>query len=152
MAVAKGRDDVVLVHLDHRLVRMCLRLLRAEVWAQTGVRKLHRIDVRGLPKDRLDDIAIVVISRLVVTGGHHHRLHEELTAAGGYLKDGAFIREARVKTVESWLDDAMSIPTNERLWEGLRRRYDKHIDAIAQMAEARSARAFANTRKYFGSA
>ena len=31
--VAKGRDDVVLAHLNHRLVQMCLRLLRAEVWA-----------------------------------------------------------------------------------------------------------------------
>jgi superfamily II DNA or RNA helicase len=47
--VAKGRDDVVLVHLNHRLVQMCLRLMRAEVWAQSDVKKLHRIDVRTLP-------------------------------------------------------------------------------------------------------
>lgn len=34
---AKGRDDVVLVHLNHQLVQMCLRLLRAEVWSgETG--------------------------------------------------------------------------------------------------------------------
>ena len=31
-ASAKGKDDVVLVHLNHRLVQMSLRLLRAEVW------------------------------------------------------------------------------------------------------------------------
>ena len=37
--VAKGRDDVVLVHLNHRLVQMCLRLMRAEVWAQSDVKK-----------------------------------------------------------------------------------------------------------------
>ncbi len=30
-ALAKGREDVVLVHLNHRLVQMSLRLLRAEV-------------------------------------------------------------------------------------------------------------------------
>ncbi|MCV5264485.1 hypothetical protein OFC55_43180, partial [Escherichia coli] len=29
--VARGRDDVVLVHLNHPLVQMSLRLLRAEV-------------------------------------------------------------------------------------------------------------------------
>ncbi|MDO2366846.1 hypothetical protein Q2475_29475, partial [Escherichia coli] len=29
--VAKGRDDLVLIHLNHRLVQMCLRLLRAQV-------------------------------------------------------------------------------------------------------------------------
>src|SRR5690606_33651669 len=40
-AVASGRDDVVLVHLNHRLVQMCLRLLRAEIWARDDVKKLH---------------------------------------------------------------------------------------------------------------
>jgi hypothetical protein len=28
--VAKGREDVVLVHLNRRLVQMCLRLMRAD--------------------------------------------------------------------------------------------------------------------------
>ena len=37
-ALAKGREDVVLVHLNHRLVQMSLRLLRAEVWSQEGRR------------------------------------------------------------------------------------------------------------------
>ena len=32
----KGREDVVLVHLNHRLVQMSLRLLRAEVWSERG--------------------------------------------------------------------------------------------------------------------
>ena len=50
--VAKGRDDVVLVHLNHRLVQMCLRLLRAEVWAQDDVKKLHRVTVRSVPDAR----------------------------------------------------------------------------------------------------
>ena len=36
---ADGRDDVVLAHLNHRLVQMCLRLLRAEVWAPTDRKK-----------------------------------------------------------------------------------------------------------------
>jgi hypothetical protein len=77
--VAKGREDVVLVHLNHRLVQMCLRLMRAEVWAQSDVKKLHRVDVRSLPSAELDELAVAVVSRLIVTGGKHHRLHEELT-------------------------------------------------------------------------
>lgn len=32
-ASAQGRDDVVLAHLNHRLVAMSLRLLRAEIWS-----------------------------------------------------------------------------------------------------------------------
>jgi SNF2 family DNA or RNA helicase len=40
---AQGRDDVVLVHLNHRLVRMALHLLRAEIWSSEDRRKLHRV-------------------------------------------------------------------------------------------------------------
>lgn len=77
--VANGRDDLVLIHLNHRLVQMCLGLLRAEVWAQEDNKRLHRVTVRTLPDDRLEAPAVVVVSRLVITGGNHHRLHEELT-------------------------------------------------------------------------
>jgi hypothetical protein len=136
--VARGRDDVVLVHLNHRLVQMCLRLMRAEVWAQSDVKRLHRIDVRSLPTGVLEDIAVVVISRLVVTGGKHHRLHEELTVAGGYLKDITFNREARVTHVSEWVDKAVSIPMSEWLLEGLRKRFEKHDEAILLAVEARS--------------
>jgi superfamily II DNA or RNA helicase len=136
--VAKGRDDVVLVHLNHRLVQMCLRLLRAEVWAQSDVKKLHRVDVRALPQGAIDDIAVAVISRLVVTGGNHHRLHEELTIAGGYLKDSGFTREARVTQVAEWLDKAFSIEMGERLFEGLKRRFEKSEQSLLQAVEARS--------------
>ncbi|MGO9267970.1 MAG: DISARM system SNF2-like helicase DrmD [Candidatus Binataceae bacterium] len=137
--VAKGReDDVVLVHLNHRLVQMCLRLMRAEVWAQSDVKKLHRVDVRCLPNSELDDLAVAVVSRLVITGGKHHRLHEELTVAGGYMKDTSFSREARVTQVNSWLETATPIQANERLFEGLKRRFEKHQDSILQALEARS--------------
>jgi hypothetical protein len=136
--VAKGRDDVVLIHLNHRLVQMCLRLMRAEVWAQSDVKKLHRVDVRSLPASELDELAVAVISRLVITGGKHHRLHEELTIAGGYMKDAAFAREARVTQVNAWMDRATSVEAGERLFEGLKRRFDKHRDSILQSLEARS--------------
>jgi superfamily II DNA or RNA helicase len=137
-AVAKGRDDVVLVHLNHRLVQMCLRLMRAEVWAQSDVKKLHRVDVRTLPSSELDEIAVAVISRLVITGGKHHRLHEELTVAGGYVKDSSFSREARITHVNGWLDKASSIEADDRLLERLRGHFEKHQDSILQSLEGRS--------------
>ncbi|MEV6981671.1 DISARM system SNF2-like helicase DrmD [Sphaerisporangium sp. NPDC051017] len=31
-----GRSDIVLLHLGHRLVQMCMRLLRAELWANAA--------------------------------------------------------------------------------------------------------------------
>ena len=83
------------------------------------VKKLHRVDVRQLAVHELDDLAVVVVSRLVVTGGKHHRLHEELTVAGGYLKDASFSRETRVTQVNQWLDEASLRSRSERLFEGL---------------------------------
>lgn len=136
--VATGRDDVVLVHLNHRLVQMCLRLLRAEVWAQDDVKKLHRVTVRCVPDELIDGPAVVVISRLVVTGGNHHRLHEELTAAGGYLGDKFFRREEGVTKVQQWLDKAEPIKATESLFDATRVRFERAQSSILQTIEARS--------------
>ena len=137
-AVANGRDDVVLVHLNHRLVQMCLRLLRAEVWAQDDVKKLHRVTVRTLPDDSIDGLAVVVVSRLVVTGGNHHRLHEELTVSGGYLRDQNFRREESVTRIQQWLDQAQPLNAPAGLFDALRTRFSRSQDAILQTVDARS--------------
>ena len=91
-AHGKPRDDVVLAHLNHRLVQMCLRLLRAEVWSQEGSKRLHRITARVVPDNVLAAPAIVAHARLVVIGGDCHRLHEEIITAGGFIREGRFSR------------------------------------------------------------
>jgi len=136
--VAKGRDDVVLIHLNHRLVQMSLRLLRAEIWARDDVKKLHRVTVRTLPDAQIDGPAVVVISRLVITGGNHHRLHEELTEAGGYLRDSGFKREDRVTLIRRWLDDSRPATLSDALFDALRTRFEKHQNSILSAVEARS--------------
>jgi superfamily II DNA or RNA helicase len=137
-SVAKGRDDVVLVHLNHRLVQMCLRLLRAEIWAQDDVKKLHRVTVRSVRDDLIDAPAIAVISRLVITGGNHHRLHEELTVCGGYLRDQNFRREESVTRIQQWLDEAESLTASDSLFDALRTRFERAQIAILQTVDARS--------------
>lgn len=137
-AVASGRDDVVLVHLNHRLVQMCLRLLRAEIWAQDDVKKLHRVTVRTVPDAQIEAPAVVVVSRLVVTGGNHHRLHEELTVSGGYLRDQVFRREEGVTRVQQWLDEAKPITAAPTLFDALRTRFDRQQEAILKAVDARS--------------
>ncbi len=136
--VAKGRDDVVLVHLNHPLVQMSVRLLRAEVWARDDVKKLHRVSVRTLPDARLDGPAVVVVSRLVITGGNHHRLHEELTEAGGFLRDGNFKREDRVTELRGWLQASASGAIPAPLFDALRARFQKHTEAILGTVGSRS--------------
>jgi superfamily II DNA or RNA helicase len=136
--VAKGRDDVVLVHLNHRLVQMSLRLLRAEIWARDDVKKLHRVTVRSLPDGRIEGPAVVVMSRLVVTGGNHHRLHEELTEAGGYLRDAVFRREERVTEIRRWLEESQPVALSDATFGALRTRFDKQRDSVLAAVEARS--------------
>jgi superfamily II DNA or RNA helicase len=136
--VAKGRDDVVLVHLNHPLVQMSVRLLRAEVWARDDVKKLHRATVRTLPDARLDGPAVAVVSRLVITGGNHHRLHEELTEAGGFLRDGNFKREDRVTELRGWLEASASGAIPDSLFDALRTRFQKHTEAILGAVASRS--------------
>jgi len=136
--IAKGRDDVVLVHLNHPLVQMSLRLLRAEVWARDDVKKLNRATVRTLPDAILEGPAVAVLSRLVVTGGNHHRLHEELTEAGGYLRDASFKREDRVTVVRDWLDSSRPGEVPVSLFDALRTRFEKHTDAVLAAVDSRS--------------
>ena len=137
-AVARGRDDVVLVHLNHPLVQMSLRLLRAEVWARHDVKKLNRVTVRTLPDTILDGPAVVVVSRLVITGGNHHRLHEELTEAGGYLRDASFKREDRVTELRAWIDASTPGAIPDALFDALRTRFQKHADVLLNAVGARS--------------
>lgn len=136
--VAENRDDVVLVHMNHRLVQMCLRLMRAEVWATDDVKRLHRVDVRSLPNDVLATPAAVVVSRLVITGGNHHRLHEELTVSGGYLRDNGYAREARVTQINEWLDRAQPLASKAPAFSQMARRFRNHEDSVLQTVEARS--------------
>ena len=98
--VAAGRDDVVLAHLNHRLVQRCLRLLRAEVWAPTDRQKIHRVTVRTVPRAALRAPAVLAHARLTVASSDSHRLHEELIAAGGVILDGRLERWNVTQTAE----------------------------------------------------
>ena len=91
-ALAEGRDDVVLCHLNHRLVQMCVRLLRAEVWSQGLTQKLNRFTSRLVPDTALQTPAVVVHGRLLVLGGDSQRVHEEIILAGGFIREGRFAR------------------------------------------------------------
>jgi superfamily II DNA or RNA helicase len=89
---ARGHDDVVLAHLEHRLVQMCLRLLRAEVWAPDAARKLHRVSARVATDGDLRHPVLLLHARLVVLGGDNVRLHEEVISAGLSVEQGALVR------------------------------------------------------------
>jgi hypothetical protein len=134
--VAKGRDDVVLVHLNHRLVQMCLRLLRSRVWENDD--KLHRVTVRSVSSSQLSGIVAIVASRLVIVGGTHNRLHEEITYSGGYLKDNGYNRERGVNQISDWLAHSKPAQISQQTKDALKTRFSNQTSAIYQTVEARS--------------
>ncbi len=88
-AVAANRDDLVLAHLNHPLVAMATRLLRAEVW---GLGHLARAASLLVNDKRLTAPVLAAYSRLVLVGADGQRLHEELFPAGGWLRGASFAR------------------------------------------------------------
>jgi superfamily II DNA or RNA helicase len=126
---AADRTDVVLLHLGHRLVQMCLRLLRAELWSGTTAagqqRRLSRVTARIVPGDLLRTPAVAGHIRVVVTGTEGTRLHEEVVVAGGTIEAGRLVRTTE-EDLKSWLtaasEDLPPVQVRDRLtklWPGL---------------------------------
>jgi len=85
------REDVVLAHLGHPLVAMSTRLLRAAVWgAEHG--GLHRVAACVSSDPVLESPVLAAFSRLVLVGADGARLHEEVFATAGWLRDDRFER------------------------------------------------------------
>ena len=136
--LAKGRDDVVLAHLNHHLVQMCLRLLRAEVWAFDDRKSLHRVAVRLAQPNTIEHPVALVWSRLVITGGNHHLIHEELTLSGGELKNGGYNRITQISKLEEHLSQATFCTPSNEVFENLSSQFAKVEDSIVATVESRS--------------
>lgn len=134
---AHGRDDVVLAHLNHRLVQMCLRLLRAEVWSTENRKNLHRVTARVVTsKAGIETPAVVAYGRLVILGSDQQRLHEEVITAGGVLKEGRFSRLG-VMQLQAALRAIASGSVPEAMQQKLAEMWDKYADPLMQALEVR---------------
>jgi superfamily II DNA or RNA helicase len=136
-SVAKGRDDLVLVHLNHRLPQMCLRLLRAEVWAEKGRSKLQRVSVRIVPNSLIDTPAVIAHARLVLIGGDSHRLHEEIISAGGTIKDTKWAGRLNVGQTQSLIEGATGKEPGQEIKDQLLKLYPVFTSPLATALEAR---------------
>jgi hypothetical protein len=132
---AEGRDDVVLAHLNHRLVAMCLGLLRAAVW-ERDQGKIKRIAVKTVPRSVLDTPAVIVHGRLLVLGETKKRLHEELLVAGGKTIDSKWYRftEAELKEILGSLENGRG---SDRLIASLKSMWPKLDGILRRTLESR---------------
>jgi hypothetical protein len=125
---------------------MSLRLLRAEVWTSGDQGKLYRVTARTVPNYVLDTPAVVAHARLLLLGGDSQRLHEEVIAAGGYLREGYF-----TPMNEGQLQDALAAaqdrPVSEAMQRRLAGRWDTYRDALAQSLDVRMRKRSASLQK-----
>lgn len=137
-ALAQGRDDLVLIHLNHPLVQMSLRLLREELWSQLDIRRINRVSVRRVPRQFLKANAVVVWSRLVITGDDQQRLHEELTTAGGYLRTDSFRRFDKRQELDEALSHSEPFDPSESVFNMFAESYERNANDIYAACCARS--------------
>lgn len=135
-SLATGRDDLVLCHLNHRLVQMCLRLLRAEIWSSGGNHRLNRFSARLVPDNVLQHPAVIAHGRLLVLGGDNQRIHEEIIMAGGTIREGRFSR-MNVGTTKMAYEAAEDHGIPESLGIRLKEMWPKLQDPLQQALEAR---------------
>lgn len=146
-ALAEGRDDVVLCHLNHRLVQMCMRLLRAEVWSHGLARKLNRFTSRLVPDAALPTPAVVIHGRLLVLDGDSHRVHEEIILAGGFIREGRFAR-MNVGETEAAYDAAEQQSAPGFVEDRLKELWPKLEGPLLQSLEARMTDRTKNLQKF----
>lgn len=148
-ALAAGRDDVVLAHLNHRLVQMCLRLLRAEIWS-LGTQSTHlsRVSTCVVDDSTLTHPVVIAHGRIVVLGGDNHRLHEEIITAGGALIEGRFSR-LNVGETKAALAAATDVPAPPAIEARFQALWPKQRDALLTSLEVRRAERTKNLEKNF---
>lgn len=137
---AANRDDVVLAHLNHRLVRMSLRLLRAQLWASDQDCRLHRVACHIVPSSFLTDPVVAAFGRIIVVGSTSQRIFEEMILAGGRIRKGRFSRMG-VQELETFWTAAMQqppMPRREELEDRLRDNlWPRIAPALYQALQAR---------------
>lgn len=128
--VAAGHDDVVLAHLGHRLVQQALWLLRSEIWRADTEATLARVTARVIPDGIVEAPTVIAHGRLVITGGAGHRLHEEVIAGGGLVRNGRFARITTLTQLQAVIDaPTLGVPP-KTVRQALARQWPKVADGV----------------------
>lgn len=109
----------------------------AEVWAEKGRSKLQRVAARVVPNEVLDTPAVIAHVRLVVIGGDSFRLHEEIIATGGFIKDQKWGTRLNVGQTESALVGATSKEPSTAVKAKLLELYPTLTSSLASALESR---------------
>jgi hypothetical protein len=137
--VARGRDDVVLAHLNHPLVAMSTRLLRAAV--SNDDIGLRRVTAVVSDDPALEDVLVGAYSRFVLVGADGVRLHEEVLYAGGWAPEtGRFRRLENLTVLGGILDRALTsgTPVSDPVWRRVAARWPRASDGLLNAIDWRT--------------
>ncbi len=135
--VAERDRDVVLAHLQHRLVAQATRLLRAEIWKTGGEKTLHRVSATLSADPGLQHTVAIAHARLVVTGQDGHRLHEEVISAGGAVRNGRFARLG-IGEIKKAMATTIAASADAATERALAREWSSIEDALYRSLESRA--------------
>jgi superfamily II DNA or RNA helicase len=122
---------VVLAHLNHPLVAMSTRLLRAAV-SNSDI-GLHRVTAVVSDDPTLEDVLVGAYARFVLVGADGVRLHEEVLYAGGWApENGRFRRLENLTVLGGILDRALTsgTPVSDVVWKRVAARWDRIADGL----------------------
>lgn len=134
-----SRDDVVLAHLNHPLVAMSTRLLRAAVSsADIG---LNRVTAVVSDDPACEDVLVGAFSRFVLVGADGVRLHEEVLYAGGWAPErGRFRRLENLRVLGGILGRALDggAPASPLVQARLAARWPRVADGLVNAIDWRT--------------
>ncbi|WP_062428737.1 DISARM system SNF2-like helicase DrmD [Herbidospora daliensis] len=137
-ALTELRDDVVLAHLNHPLVAMSTRLLRAAV-SNPDI-GLNRVTAVISDDPALETTLIGAYARFVLVGGDGMRLHEEVIYAGGWAQQsGRFRRLDAQGALNGILDRGLNqgLPASPHLHRRLAEVWGRMRPGLVDAIEAR---------------
>ena len=135
--IAEGRDDVVLVHLNHRLVQMCQRLLRKEVWSASDAKMLSRVTARMVPQKLTTEPVVIAYGRIVVLGADNQSLHEEIIFSGGTIGGGKFKRIEGVGKLQELIESVLTEKAPSAIGKQLKKDWPKIGDSLMKSLQTR---------------
>ncbi len=140
--VARDRRDVVLLHLNHPLMKRAIDTFRSRIWdmglrQNTGSQMLHRVSYRVIPDSHLDGPVVIAFGRLVAVGNLAQRLHEEVLPIGAAV-NGENLLELGDDVVRDLLTLPYEQPIMPRsLAEEIRRLFLYHKRQLQQLIQVR---------------
>ena len=101
---ARGRNDLVYIHLGHALMQRSARILRSALFSvDSPVHRVTAVVVEDLPQS-----CVAAVSRLVLVGRGGLRLHEEVFLTGIRIR-GQAMSEAKAEEVLDTALDAQDL-------------------------------------------